>query len=628
MNIDTQSSFKKVMVLLAACLITLVIGACGSTSSSTSKPNGNYGTCGILDGSFVGDWFDYYKRAITWMDCQQWEKAENDLTAALKVRSKDKRRVYTSGMHFLNNYFPNRELGVTLYYQQKYDAAVDALRISYTQFPSEKARVFLLLALRNSVTYQGNDSSAPKIVKTEETADFIRLTLTDDQFISRLLINGQIYPIRATTVIDNTTITFEPVSSSIGVQLDKALYRGQTLALTLFDVFDKQTQLTLGVSNDITPPLISVLNKSQSGGQTQWLFSARDQQSAIRTILVDGSPIAFTAGDSSNFEVSSQQQKVLIEVVDTAGNNAKQAFVNAMAENLLLDVEVASAVTQENHVLLSIYMQSPEGLAELSINNKVVALQGVDESFLNYLFTLQSGVNTINLSLKDGLETEYVTVEVLKEPPEGFDFNDRLKLAVFPFDCEQNKTASCWDNNQVFDDYFAEFSDRRRFQVVSRNNLSERVQQLKLCEFDLSEKCAWEATQLIGSQAMVVAEETRRTTNNITTVEVYAKIIDARSGDILITFDSYQQLPQQQALDSRYLVNKIHSYFPLLNFALVAGKVSVQNSSFVPWHKMPLVGHQNKSSDTPCFIGNLVKKGNNLNLNSAPDCQVHHLQNL
>jgi TolB-like protein/tetratricopeptide (TPR) repeat protein len=621
-------SLKKFVTVFMAGLITVFLASCGSTTPSTSQPNGNYGTCGVLDGSFVGDWFDYYKRAITWMDCEQWQEAQSDLTAALKVRSKDKRRVYTSGMHFLNNYFPNRELGVTLYYQQKYDAAVDALRISFEQFPSEKARVFLLLALQNSSKYQQADQSAPKIIKTQENADFIRLTLTDDQFISRLLVNGQAYPIRATTVIDNTTITFEPVTSSIELQLDKALYRGQTLTLTLLDVFDKQTELLLGVSNDITPPVISVLNKSQTGGQTQWQFSAADQQSDIRSIYIDGEAVAFTAGVKTNFKVASQQQKVLVEVADAAGNTAKQEFVNGMTQNLMLDVEVASTVTQENQVLLSIFMQSPQGLTELTINTEKVALQGVGESFINYLFPLQSGVNTINLTLKDGLETEYVSVEVLKEPPEGFDFSDRLKLAVFPFDCEQNKTASCWDKNQVFDDYFAEFSDRRRFQVVSRNNLSERVQQLKLCEFALSEKCAWEATQLIGSQAMLVAEETRRTTNNITTVEVYAKIIDAKSGELLITFDTYQQLPQQQSLDSRYLVNKIHSYFPLLNFGLTEGKVSVQDSSFVPWHKMPLVGHQNSSSDTPCFTGNLVKKGNNLKLNLAPDCQVQQLQNL
>jgi hypothetical protein len=157
--------------------------------------------------------------------------------------------------------------------------------------------------------------------------------------------------------------------------------------------------------------------------------------------------------------------------------------------------------------------------------------------------------------------------------------------------------------------------------------LGERVQQLKLCEFDLSEKCAWEVTQLIGSQAMLVAEQTRRTTNNITTVEIYAKVIDAASGEILITFDTYQQL-DGQSLDSRYLVNKIHSYFPLLDFRLEGDKVSVKNSSFVPWHKMPMVGHQELSSDEPCFIGKLVSKGNTLKLETTPGCQIQQLQNL
>jgi TolB-like protein len=610
---------KKIIILA----VVLLLAACSGTQDSTQNPSADFGTCGVLNGSFVGDWFDYYKRAITWMDCEQWQNAESDLLAAIRVRSQDKRRVYTSGMHFLNNYFPNRELGVTLYYQQKYDAAVDALLRSFEQFPSEKARLFLQLALRKSAQYQQADQQAPKITKTQETTDFIYLTLSDDVYVDRLMVNGQHFAIKSSVVIDNTTITFEPLSNAIDIVLDKNAYRGQTLALTLIDVLEKQTPLILGVSLDITPPVISVTGKSQNGGQTQWQFSATDHQSDITSITVDGKAVQV----KQTFNVSSSAQKILVRVKDAAGNVAQQSFINAMPEDLMLDVEMASQVTQENQVLLSIFMQSPKGLRQVSINNEIIPLQGQSETFLNYLFSLQSGVNNINIALSDGSETQYFSGAVMKELPEGFSLNNRLKLAVFPFDCEQNKTASCWENNQVFDSYFSEFSQRRRFQVVSRNNLGERVQQLKLCEFDLSEKCAWEATQLTGSQAMLVAEQTLRTTNNITTVEIYAKIIDASSGEILITFDTYQQL-DDHSLDSRYLANKIHSYFPLLDFSLDGDKVSVNNSSFVPWHKMPMVGHQAPSSEEPCFIGKLVSKGNTLTLASAPSCQLQQLQNL
>lgn len=610
---------KKIVVFAVA----LLIAACSSTQDSGQSQSSNYGTCGVLNGSFVGDWFDYYKRAITWMDCEQWEKAEDDLLSALRVRSKDKRRVYTTGMHFLNNYFPNRELGVTLYYQQKYDAAVDALLISFQQFPSEKARLFLQLALRESTRYQQADKQLPQIIQTNETTDFIYLTLSDDLYIDRLMINDQHFPIKSSVVIDNTTITFEPLSKSVDIVLDKNAYRGQSLSLTLIDVLEKQTPLILGISEDITPPVISVIDKSQSGNQTQWQFRATDHQSDIASITVDGKPIVV----NQSFSVSSTAENVQVAVSDSSGNVAKQTFVNAMAENLLLDVEMASEVTQENQVLLSVFMQSPNALKKLTINNKEITFGGESETFLNYLFTLKSGVNNINVTLSDEQETQYFNGVVIKELPEGFTLENRLKLAVFPFDCEQNKTASCWENNQVFDTYFTEFSERRRFQVVSRNNIGERIQQLKLCEFDLSEKCAWEATQLIGSQAMLVAEQTRRTTNNITTVEIYAKVIDAASGEILITFDTYQQL-DDQSLDSRYLVNKIHSYFPLLDFRLEGDKVSVKNSGFVPWHKMPMVGHQELSSDEPCFIGKLVNKGNTLKLENTPGCQIQQLQNL
>lgn len=611
------------MKILTIFALILGLSACSSTPNSGQPKQANYGTCGVIHGSFIGDWFDYYKRAITWMDCEQWQKAESDLLAALNVRSQDKRRVYTTGMHFLNNYFPNRELGVTLYYQQKYDQAVEALLRSYQQFPSEKARLFLQLAIRQSTSYQNADQRPPTLVKTRETTDFIYLTLEDDLYLDRLLINGQHYPINSTVVIDNTTITYEPIVNNIALILDKNAYRGQTLALTLVDIFDKQTALSLGVTQDITPPNISVLDKNQSGNQTNWTFSASDSQSDIAAILVDGKPVNVQA----DFSVSSTEQSVAVAVTDTAGNIAQQNFVNAMPENLLLDVELGSEITQENQVLVSIFMQSPNGLQTLTINDQTLNVSGQQETFLNHLLTLKSGVNRIKISLTDSQETQYFSGVVEKEAPQGFDFNSRLKLAVFPFDCADNNAGSCWQDNQVFDTYYNEFTDRKRFQVVSRNNLSERVEQLKLCEFDISEKCAWEATQLIGSQAMLVAEQTQRTTNDINTVEIYAKVIDAESGEILITFDSYQQL-KNKTLDSRYLVNKIHSYFPLLAFELDGQKVSVQNSNFKPWHKMPIVGHQTTASDAPCFIGKLVNKSNQLKLESVPECKLDILQNL
>ncbi len=89
-----------------------------------------------------GEWFRNYADGLKAMKAQNYESAAELFRSALKGNPKDKKKVRTYGMHFIE-YFPHRELGICLYYLGDNSEALRHLQISMEQEPSPRARDFL-----------------------------------------------------------------------------------------------------------------------------------------------------------------------------------------------------------------------------------------------------------------------------------------------------------------------------------------------------------------------------------------------------------------------------------------------------------------------------------------------------
>lgn len=75
-------------------------------------------------------WWGFYERGLQRSQQERWQAARDDLETAIGARAGaiyadpiDRRRAKTYGMHFLDDYFPNRELGVCFYYLGDYKQA-------------------------------------------------------------------------------------------------------------------------------------------------------------------------------------------------------------------------------------------------------------------------------------------------------------------------------------------------------------------------------------------------------------------------------------------------------------------------------------------------------------------------
>lgn len=98
------------------------------------------------------NWWNYYARGVWFMKEGRTAEAVSDFRRSLGVErgarlrnARDMWRARTYGLHFVEAYFPNRELGVCLYERQEYEEAERYLAISLSQEPSGRAKHYLNL---------------------------------------------------------------------------------------------------------------------------------------------------------------------------------------------------------------------------------------------------------------------------------------------------------------------------------------------------------------------------------------------------------------------------------------------------------------------------------------------------
>ncbi|QTA86089.1 hypothetical protein [Desulfonema magnum] len=118
----------------------MLLWGCAVPSGPVCKKNEkNY--CKTAE-RFTGQWYDYYKRALSCMEGKCYPETISELKQAIKRRPGEKRWANTYGMHFMD-YFPHRETGIAYYFMGDYEAAKPELEFSIEQEASARANFYL-----------------------------------------------------------------------------------------------------------------------------------------------------------------------------------------------------------------------------------------------------------------------------------------------------------------------------------------------------------------------------------------------------------------------------------------------------------------------------------------------------
>ncbi|NJL58334.1 MAG: hypothetical protein HC887_00490 [Desulfobacteraceae bacterium] len=306
---------KKILNVIFAALLCCII-SCQNVSDKPVEKDGK--VYGVTKGAFLDRWWDYYERGLSFTDGGFWQESEKDFREALKLWDTDHFRTRTYGRHLMD-YFPHRELGISLFYQNRYSEAIRELEISLSSEKSAKAEYYLDKTRKVRIEQNHLDSDPPEILTDPLESVSNRFTIkvsgnaADDTFVKEIQING--LPVRidlsAPQIRFEKEIPIIPGENPITVQVR--------------DLSGKLTKITRKVLCDRTGPILSIDEPEISENGTYLIRGYALDDSGIREIRINDRIIPADAAREFvlNYPLGLSAEKIIVIAEDIAGNQTR-----------------------------------------------------------------------------------------------------------------------------------------------------------------------------------------------------------------------------------------------------------------------------------------------------------------
>jgi len=509
---------------------------------------------GRTEGRFRGRWWNYYERGRSFADGQFWAEAERDfrtalgrgqtqghamarffasavgLRAAVPGRVHDELWVRTYGLHFLPEYFPNRELGIVLYHQGRYEDAATALETSLGQQRSARAAYYLDKARKSWVESRGADKTPPTIQLTSPDKLAVLASRSvqvagsarDDTFVARVLVNDSPVPVSVS-------------AQELPFSVETAISPGDNdIRVTAEDLLGKASTVVVRVRCDVDGPAVSFDSPVTVPGR---ISGVAFDPSGVSQVRIAGEPAMLSPGENGQAVFSIELQKeglappLQYECQDALGNvtqghvpvntvmisEIEPTIVFASTEEHVLPlIGKIAAVTVGGQFVALTAIESPgsgqQGPAirftdlktgqkflmdEIVVGLDIDAANPVAKAQLNGIdldlipgrtvqrlsrrVSLQPGVNQLEASAEDTAQqvgTASVAVErqtTAVEQPEG-----RLSVAVLGNVWKGNSPLLENEAAVIADELVRELEARGRFNLIDRSLLPEVLAEQEL----------------------------------------------------------------------------------------------------------------------------------------------------
>ena len=271
-------------------------------------------------------WWNFYTRGIEFSRRNEWDNAIRDLETAMGKRkgaifpdNQEKRRAKTYGLHFLDNYFPHRELGVCLFHQGRFDAAEAELLVSLKMLPSSRASFYLNQVRRERLSRQQEQPRAGRVridLPFPEGTLFTRKpyidldgNATSPDYVSEISANGE-------------ALFVELAARSVLLRHRAKLSSGrQELVITARDLAGGETTWRRPVVVDLSGPSISIARDPSAPKQNVLLSVTDDYE--LATVTINGAQLTILPGTSTVTQTVplTGRRNVIVTATDRAGNS-------------------------------------------------------------------------------------------------------------------------------------------------------------------------------------------------------------------------------------------------------------------------------------------------------------------
>jgi tetratricopeptide (TPR) repeat protein len=600
----TRTAKEKV---LAVCLAVVLswLGGC----TYTWRPN----------------WWNFYERGLQRSSegqlqeaAEDFETAAGEKAGATVPRPKDARRVRTYGMHFIDDYFPHRELGIAYYRMKRFAEAEKELLVSLDHTPSAKAKAYLNSVRAEILREKPAQDAPPSLELSTPVGPYLNTRTVrlagvarSKNHVSAILVNGQ----RLFTELAEQEREFST---------DLELKPGKNeVVVEAVDLVQKSTKRTLSLNVDVQYPTVAIEDVVRKDADSVTVRGTAMDNAGVSRLLVEGKEqLVEEAPTEVPFSVDAALEgAVTVEVLDVAGNRTLAAvrITQDMLESLkpgavrpillamlpsqivadtagigVLLAEGGSAgdgtpplislgdivdgrIIYDEEFIFDGFARDNGRLAVLSVNGEDLLGQrtGVLVKYFTYRATLQTGENTFTIVAVDRAgnraEKRFTTLRRIQEP---LQVAARLTLGLLPL---QQNGATLSATNQVYDLLLGSFLASGRFNLVEREEAAFRaiLTELKIGNSELADKTtAVRIGRLRTAEGMLYG----KTIEDEQSITVDLWLVDTETSEILFFADVYGEDKSRDELKwlADGLVLKFRQRFPL-----VKGKITEVTDSGV-----------------------------------------------
>jgi len=544
-------------------------------------------------GVFRDTFWDFYERGVKYSEAGAWKAAIQDFRAARAKRDKEDRRARTYGVDFIE-YFPVRELGIALYHDGQFKAAVAELEKSLAAYPTAKAAYFYNLA-RAALLRQAAADPRPPRIKIDAPAEGLLTNALAMEVRGSAESKNQV----ALVEVNGEGEIIEAAAPSRPFTQVAALTPGaNVIQVRAKDLIGQESLATVNVNVDREGPAVIMDNVTRVGGQIRLEGTVADNI-RLGALLVNGRAVTLGAGAESTFsvDVPATATAFQIEAADAVGNvtrvripipaglrqtrRAPDDVVPAawrkqlplpsflQRAGLTLEMEKPPAEVQQDSVSIAGVVGSGAGLKELKINgqaHQIPAAAATKPFAFSYGVPLVEGSNTITVMASDQAgKTETRTFTVVRKVEEIAQVGSRLAVAVMPVNHKGQPTPHYASALEAMTDALV---NQKRFKVLSRDQLEAILREQKLSATQLVDPAtAIRLGKLIAAEA-VIAITVNETPKS---VEAYAQLISTETSTVLASKDIFdpEKAPGSARAKMVELAAKIKQDYPLVEGAVV-----------------------------------------------------------
>ena len=542
---------------------------------------------------FRGTWWDYYERGVKYSDAGAWKAAIQDFRAARQQRDKEDRTARTYGVAFIE-YFPVRELGIALYQDGQYKAAVEALEKSLAAFPTAKGAYYYNLS-RAALLRQAAADKAPPRIKIDAPAD-------------GLLTNALTMEVRGTAESKNQVALVEvngesqlidaAIASQPFTQLARLAPGTNAIEVLAKDLLGQETKSVVNVVVDREGPVVVIDRAARAGGRIRLEGTVFDNV-RLGPLVINGQATPLSAGAESKFtaDVAGTETAFQIEAADAVGNFTRvripipaelrqgghrpepeivpvawrrqivPSFLRTQA--LAIEMEALPAEVQQDSLSVSWIVTSGNPVTSVKINEDTKTLRQTEAGkpqIFSHIVPLVDGPNQITITATDRTgATVTKTASVVRKVEEVEQIGSRLAVAVLPF-TQKGPASDLYGS--AFESLVDALVNQGRFKVVSRDQLENILRELKLSRSALVDQAtAVRAGKLAAAEAIMVAT----VNESPKSVEVYAQLINTETSTVLASRDIFdpEKAPGSARAKMRELAAKLKAEYPLVGGSVV-----------------------------------------------------------